>query len=172
MKKGRKTRVTKKDIIKAREERKITSSQRKRKIIPGPWTNIEPTIKVNVDIKLNTNSAMASVLGPVKGTYVNDDTWNEKGWYPITFNLEAKNIKGIIKKHGIDQFLAASEKALSNKKDKNGKLIYGNVVILNMSSDNSQRKDKENRFVSCRGKTNKKNISGFRAIRKREYITL
>lgn len=171
-KKKRKARVTKQDIMNIREERKITSYQRKKKIIPGPWTEIETDIKVNVDIRLNIDSIMSGILGPTKGSYLREELWVEKGWYPIVFNIEAKRMNTLVEKHGMDKFLAASEKALSSKIDRKGNLEYGKIIILHVSSDNSQRADKSKRFISCYGKTNKKNISGFMTMRKKEYIRL
>lgn len=171
-KKKRKIRVTKKDIKRIREDRKITSYQRKKDVKPGPWTEMETTIKVKVDMRLNTTGVMAEILGPARGAYTREVNWLEKGWYPIVFNIEAKRIKGLVTKHGMDQFLAASEKTLNKKLDKQGKPEYGKIIILVMSVDNSQRSDKSNRFISCHGKTNKKNISGFRAMREKKYITL
>ena len=153
-------------------ERKITSYQRKKKIIPGPWTEIETIIKVNADIRLNNTGAMASILGPSRGTYLKEEYWSEKGWYPIIFNLEAKRMNTLVARHGMDQFIAASEKALNSKLDSSGKPMYGNIVILSVSVDNSQRTDKSRRFISCRAKTNNKNIPGFMARRKNEYKRL
>jgi hypothetical protein len=174
--KKRKARVTKKDIMKIKKEReanrKITSYQKKKKIIPGPWTEIETNFKVNADLRLNDTGIMAEILGPSKGAYLREEFWLEKGWYPIVFNIEAKRMNTLVNKHGMDQFLAACEKTLNEKVDKKGKPLYGKIVLLNMTVDNSQRADKSKRFISCRGKTNSKNISGFKAIRKKEYITL
>jgi hypothetical protein len=175
-KKKRRARVTKKDVMKIKKEReadkKITSYQRKKKIIPGPWTEIETTLKVNADMRVNDNGIMANILGPSKGAYLREEFWCEKGWYPIVFNLEAKRMNTLVARHGMDQFLAACEKTLNAKLDRKGKPMYGRIIILNMSVDNSQRKDKSKRFISCRGKTNNKNISGFMAIRKKEYVRL
>lgn len=171
-KKKRKARVTKEDIKRIREERSITSYQRKKRVIPGPWTEVETSIKVNADIRLNTSGIMIDILGPNKGAYTRDELWFEKGWYPIVFNIEAKRINTLVARHGMDEFLAASEKALNGKVDKKGNPEYGRIVILEMSVDNSQREDKSKRFISCYGKTNKKNISGFMAMRKKEYVRL
>ena len=118
--KKRKTRVTKKDILRIKEDRKITSYQRKKQIKPGPWTDVETPVKVNADIKLNTTGIMSSILGPSKGSYVKEELWSEKGWYPIVFNLEAKRMNTLVVRHGMDQFLAACEKALNNKLDRKG----------------------------------------------------
>ncbi|GAH01307.1 unnamed protein product [marine sediment metagenome] len=171
-KKKRRARVTKDDIKKIREDRKITSYQRKKIIKPGPWTETETTLKVNADIRLNNDGIMASILGPAKGSYLRDEFWSEKGWYPIVFNIEAKRMNTLVARHGMDQFLAACEKTLNNKLDKKGKPMYGKIIILRMSVDNSQRKDKSRRFISCRGKTNRKEIPGFMAVRKKEYVRL
>jgi len=171
IKKKRKTRVTKKDIMVQKKELKMTSSQRKRRIVPGPWTNKDTDLKVRVNLREDKSSLMADILGPSIGNYIKDDLWGEKGWYPIVFNVEAKKMASIIKKHGMDEFLAASEKALCEMVDKDGKPLYGHIIITSVTVDGSMR-EKSKRFISCRGKTNKKNISGFRAMRKGEYITL
>lgn len=172
-KKKRKTRVTKKDVKAARKELKMSSSQRKRRVIPGPWTETETELKVEAKMRWNNTGPMVSILGPSFGTYTSkDDVWGEKGWYPILFNLTAPNMKELVAKHGIDQFLAASEKALNEEQDEKGKPKYGVIIFLSVGLDGSQREDENKRFISVHAKTNKKSISGFRAIRKREYITL
>lgn len=172
-KKTRKTRVTKKDIKAARKDIKMTSYQRKRKIIPGPWTEIETELEVEAEMLLNDKGVMADLLGPTYGTYTNRDAYpTEKGWYPIIFNLVAPNMKQLVADHGMDQFLAAAEKHLNSLKDKKGKPKYGTIVITTMAIDNSQRDSAGSRFISVHAKTNKKSISGFRAIRKKEYVTL
>lgn len=171
-KKKRKTRVTKKEIAKQRAERKLSSYQRKKKIIPGPWTELETKLKVKAQMRHNNSGVMAEILGPSYGTYVKEEIWGEKGWYPILFNLEAPNMKSLVAKHGMDQFLAAAEKALNDKVDEQGKSLYGRLIIMEVGVDGSQREDESRRFISCRAKTNKKNIKGFRAIRKGEYITI
>jgi hypothetical protein len=170
-KKKRKTRVTKKDIEVQRKELKLTSAQRKKKIIPGPWTNMEHKHEVSAKMKMN-KTIMSDILGPAYGNYTKDELWGEKGWYAIVFNVASNNMKGFIKKHGMDEFLAATEKSLNSQKDKSGKPLYGTLIITKMCVDNSQREDKSRRFISLRGKTNKKSIKGFRAIRKKEYVTL
>jgi len=169
--KKRKTRVTKKDIIKIREERKVTSYQAKKRIVPGPWTNKKTKIKVNVSIKYNDTGIMAEILGPAYGTY-KETVLGEKGWYKLIFNLVADNMKEIITKHGMDEFLTACEKSLNEQKDEQGKPKYGTIIITEMSVDGSQRDDINRRFISCHGKTNKKSIKGFRATRKGEMIVI
>jgi len=171
-KKKRKVRVSKTDTIRIREENKKTSYQRKKLIIPGPWTNIETSFKVKARLRENKSSVMAEILGPSFGSYSNDTGWTERGWYPIVFNLEAPKMKKIIDEHGIDNFLAASEKALNEIKNKKGKSLYGRIIITSLCVDNSGRTDVTNRFISCRGKTNSKKIKGFRAIRKGLLVTL
>ena len=171
-KKRRKTRVTKKDLERAREERKVSSYQRKKKIIPGPWTNLNTDLQVSAKIRNNKLGIMAEILGPSLGSYTKEKLFGEKGWYPIVFNIESDDMQNTISKCGMDQFLAAVEKSLNKQTDSNGKPKYGTVVIMRMSVDNSQRDDKSMRFISCRGKTNKKNIPGFRARRKGGLITI
>lgn len=171
-KKKRKTRVTKKDIERQRAERKLTSYQRKKKVVPGPWTDMETKLEVGAVLRNNKTGAMAQILGPSLGSYTKQELWGEKGWYAIVFNIEVPDMKALVAKHGMDQFLAAVEKSLNSREDDQGKALYGRLIITEMAVDGSQRDDESRRFVSCRGKTNKKSIKGFRAIRKGEYITL
>lgn len=172
-KKKRKTRITKQDISEARKDIKMSSYQRKRRVVPGPWTEMETKLKIEAAMKLNNNSIMASSMGPSFGSYTNkDEIWGEKGWYPIVFNLVAPDMKETITESGLDQFLAASEKSLNEQRDATGRPKYGVVIFTRIGVDGSQREDEERRFVSIRAKTNKKNISGFRATRKKKYVTL
>jgi len=164
--------VTKEDIKKAREDRSVSSYQRKKRVIPGPWTNRATTLEVKVRFRNNKASIMAEILGPSLGSYTKEELFGEKGWYPIVFNIEADDMKEIVKQFGMDEFLAAAEKSFNNQLDNSKKPKYGTIIITHMSVDNSQREDPYKRFISCRGKTNKKNITGFRAIRKGELITL
>lgn len=171
--KTRKTRVTQRDIKAARKDIKMSSYERKRKIIPGPWTEIETKFKVKAEMRFNDKGAMAELLGPSYGSYINRDTYpTEKGWYPIVFNLIAPKMKKLVSEHGIDQFLAASEKALNELRDKTGKPKYGTIILTTMGANHSEKTKAADRFISVYAKTNKKSISGFRAIRKKEYITL
>lgn len=169
-KKKRKTRVTRKEVERIKDYNKITSAQSKKLIRPGPWTELDTKLKVNV--VLRRNETVMKSLGPYYGSYTKDELWGEKGWYAIVFNIENDNIKELVNKHGMDQFLAASEKSFNYKLDVAGKSKYGKLIITTMCVDNSQREDKSKRFISCRGKTNKKSIKGFRAIRKRVLITI
>ena len=162
----RKTRITKKQIAKARAERKKTVYQRKKQIIPGPWTNVETELKVNAKLKLNNSSIMAQILGPCYGTYKNDSDWQEKSWYPIYINIEVPRLKQLVEKHGINKVMAACEKSLTEQSK------YGTIVLLNLGVDHSQNISPKKRFLSVLAKTNKKNIEGFRAIRKQEYIVI
>lgn len=165
----RKTRVTKEEIKKVREAKKESSYKSKKKIVPGPWTSRKTKIKkVNIELK-ESSGIMSDILGKAYGNYTNDILDGQKGWYSIVFNIQvdAKMI-ALIKKHGIDDFLAACEKSMTEKLDKSGKSKYGTVIFLNLSVDNSKDKG----FISIRAKTNKKSISGFRAVRKGEYIVL
>lgn len=171
-KKKRKVRVTKKDIMVQKKALKMTSAQRKKKIVPGPWTNKETGLELKVKLRVDKTSIMAEILGPSSGSYTKDELWGEKGWYPIVFNVETGKIKSIVEKYGMDDFLAATEKYLCGLLDKTNKPLYGKLIITAMTVDGSQRENKANRFVSCRGKTNRKNIAGFRAMRKGEYVTL
>ena len=169
-KKKRKTRITKKEVERIKDYNKLTSAQSKKLIKPGPWTELDTKLKVNVSLREN-KTVMVESLGPCYGNYTKDELWGEKGWYAIVFNIEVDNIKELVNEHGMDQFLAASEKSLSAKLDAAGKARYGKLIITTMCVDNSQRETKP-RFVSCRGKTNKKSIKGFRAIRKKVLVTI
>ena len=167
MEKKRKTRVTKKAIRAARKELKKTSYQRKKTVKPGPYTELDTT---GVDIKprLKKNSSMF-FKEPVYGNYQSTSDWNEKGWYPIVINIEATSIAKKVDEYGMDKFLAAVEKMLSEETDKKGRSKYGTIVILEMAVDHSQD---EKKFISLRAKTNKKNISGFVAVRSGVYQRL
>ena len=147
---NRKTRVTKEEIKKVREDKKITSYKAKKKVIPGPWTERKTKIK-KVDVKLKVSSGiMAEILGPAYGNYTKDELPEKKGWYPIVFNLQLNT------------------KMLALIKDEKKKPKYGTVVFLRLGSDGYEDKG----FISIHAKTNKKSISGFRAIRKNEYVVL
>jgi hypothetical protein len=167
-KKTRKATVSKKMIKKIREaekKRKSTSSYKKKKtIVPGPWSNINVDFDVKASLRLNQ-----SMLGEIYGTYPRDESWYEPGWYPIIFNLVSKNMHADIEKHGLDKFLSACEKAL-NSADNIKK--YGNIILLEVAVDKSHLENNKDRFISVRAKTNKKNISGFSAIRKGMYKIL
>lgn len=168
--KKRKTRVTKAEIRKIQEERKKSVKGRKNKIIPGPWTEIDPGFKVKAHLRWGKNY----IGKPVLGSYRQEDMWLEKSWYPISLNITSRDIKAKVKKHGLEKYVAACEKSLNSTK-KNIKK-QGHMVILEVISDNSQKEDPEARFISCRGKTNKKSVIGFSAFRvkngKRSYIIL
>lgn len=165
----RKTRVTKEDIAEARKEMKISSYQRKRKIIPGPWTGIETDFTVKPSFRLNKSAWFKESY---YGAYTYTHNWHEKGWYPILFNLVEPKMQRLVKKHGIDKFMAAVEKAFNEMKGPGNRPLYGNIIILEWSCDHSQDEDPERRFISIRAKTNRKNIEGFSAIRKKQYIII
>lgn len=155
-----KTRVTKKALNKARKELNKTSYERKKKVIPGPYTK---DTDLRVPVKLLENSSIMFSFTYL-GSYVRDMNWNEKGWYPIVFNIPYD--EGLLKEHGIDEYMAALEKSMSDEKIDNKKK-YGTVVITSKVLEN-----KEKGFISVRAKTNKKNISGFKAVRKNEFVKL
>ena len=159
-KQQRKIRVTKAQVREIQEERKKKTKGRKNRIIPGPWTEIEPGFTVSA--KLRWSKTL--VGDPLLGTYVRDEMWCEKSWYPITLNVTSKDIRAKVKKHGLDNYLAAVEKSLNSKTNVKK---YGRIVILAATADHSQREEEDRRFISCRGKTNKKSISGFAAFRSR-----
>lgn len=172
-KKGkRKTRVTKAEVRKIQEERKKKVKGRKNKIIPGPWTEIDPGFKVKAELKWGSN-----FLGKrLRGTFERDEMWAEKSWYPIIINVTSKDIKSKVEKYGLDKYLAAVEKSLNDspKKIKD----HGHIVLLKASVDGSQREDADRRFISCHAKTNRKTVVGFSALRtpkgggKKKYMIL
>lgn len=171
-KRKRKTRITKTEVRKIQEERKKKVKGRKNKIIPGPWTKIDPEFKVKAEIRWGYNC-----LGKkLRGTFREEEMWAEKSWYPIIINITSKDIKSKVKMHGLDNYLAACEKSLNDSPDKIKD--HGRVILLNVSTDGSQRKDPERRFISCRAKTNRKTIMGFSALRtpkgggKKKYMIL
>jgi len=167
--KKRKTRVTAKDIDPYRPDG-LSSYQRKKQIIPGPWSNIETSLKAS-PVLMQSSGDMSLILGPSLGTYLNANNYTaEKGWYHIIFNVTEPNMSQLIEKHGMDQYLHAVQVALSETKQ-NNKTKYGDVVLLEVDSDMSQNTDGP-QYLSLRAKTNKKSISGFRATRKGRYITI
>jgi len=167
----RKTRVTREQIEAAKAEKKITTYARKKRIIPGPWTKIEPKFTVNAGLRLS-KGVMDEIIGSAYGSYLRDNYWMEKGWYPVVVNVWSKDMVEVIKKHGLDQFVAACERSLTSVKDNKGKQKYGTVVVLEVGANNIDKKHKDERFISLKIKTNKKNISGFRAIRKGVLVNI
>ena len=166
--KKRKIRVTKKEVQEWREEKKKNKADKK-KIIPGPWTNMETDIKVKT--KLRKSIGLVESMGDAFGNYLKDQSWWEPGWYPLVFNIQSTKMKKEVYEYGIDQYLAASEIALNNVLV-DGKKKYGTIVLLKATIDHSQHEDPEHRFISCVAKTNKKSIVGFRAFRKGIFKTL
>jgi hypothetical protein len=162
----RKTRVTKKEVteIKYAKKNMPSSSKAKRTIKPGPWTN--RTVSVHVESELRPHHGMVGIM---YGSYEKNERWNEKGWYPVIFNIMSNNIKDEIDKYGLDDYIAACEKQFNTEDNKKK---YGTIIILEVLGDNSQREDPDSRFISCRAKTNKKSIEGFAAIRKGIYQVL
>ena len=167
--KKKEEKLTKRErVIKAfREERKKTSAGRKRTIIPGPWTDKETKLKLKPELK--ANQSVCRTIGEYYGIYRDNSNWNEKGWYPITINIMAKNLKQLVSKHGIDQVMAACEKGLNECLDEEKKKRFGHIILTYVFSDNSQR---DNGFISCWAKTNKKRIVGFLTIRKAQLVVI
>lgn len=164
--KRRKTRVTKKEVKEIREAKKQDRIKAgRRSVSPGPWTEIETDLEVKAKLRLNEG-----IIGGCLGTYPKDRPDGiERGWYPIIFNITSKSIKRDVAEHGLDHYLAACEKSLNSPENRKQ---YGMIIILQASSDNSQHPDRNRRFISCRGKTDKYKIKGFSAIRNRKYIVL
>lgn len=168
-KKKRKTRVTQKDVKAARKEIKMSSYQRKRRIIPGPWTEMEVDFTIEPRFRQNNLFAFDK---PVLGTYTYTHNWDEKGWYPIIFNLEADNLKELVAEHGVNNVMIATEKAFNEMSGPGNRPKYGNIIILGWSCDHSQNEDPSKRFISISAKTNYKSIPGFVATRKGERIII
>lgn len=157
--------LTRKQIIhQYKEDTKKTCAKRKKTVIPGPWTGLESKVKIAPELK--TNYSMNKSLGEYFGIYRSIESWDEKGWYPIAINIQAKNLKELVQKHGIDAVLAACETKLSETPDESGKPKYGRIVINYVVNDGSQNDNRDKQFVSCWAKTNKKRIIGFMASRK------
>ena len=155
-----KTRVTKRMVEEIRTAKKVKA--KKNLVIPGPWTKIETSLKINPILKITKG-----MMGNLLGSYVKDAFWHEKGWYPIIFNITSDNIKEEVEKNGINNYLAACESSLIGEKER-----LGRVILLGILSDNSGKEDIEKRFISCKAKTNKKSIIGFGAIREGKYIII
>jgi hypothetical protein len=140
-----------------KQDCKLTSSERKKTIVPGPWTGLKTELKV--EALLRPLKSVCERFGAIQGVYRDDSAWKEKGWYPITINIACPKLEENVIKYGIDQVLAACEASLNQTQD------YGTLVIMYLFSDNSQQAD-SNCFLSCLAKTNKKRIEGFLAWRK------
>lgn len=161
MKKKRKARVTKEMAHQFAEDQKLTTAKRKKIIVPGPWTNLDPTFTVNAAPRKHQPIIMTE---PYFGVYREDNNWNEKAWFPISINVTFPNMPALVKEFGLDLVLAAAEKSLTEQK------IYGNLILLYVVADNSQRPTDP--FISCRAKTNKRNILGFAALRNQVLTVL
>lgn len=163
MRQKRKIRVTKEFIHQIQDESKTKA--KKNVIVPGPWTNLlTENIKIKPELRLTHG-----IVFDIYGAYTNVNNWKEKGWYPIVINITSNDIYRKVKEHGIDKYIAAWEKAINSK---NNKKIYGSIIILEATIDHSLDEDKTYRFISCKAKTNRKNIKGFSAIRRRKYIKI
>lgn len=162
----RKTRVTKRAITAIKEAKRNapSSSKSKRMVSPGPWTNLKTTLKVKANLRVHKG-----LLGDMYGTYKRLEHWGERGWYPVIFNITSKSIQRDVAEQGIDNYMAACEKDLNSEKNKK---LYGTIILLEVGADNSQREARDQRFISCIAKTNKKSIVGFAAIRKGIYQVL
>lgn len=159
----RKTRVTKKQINAQRKANRPKIN--KKKTSPGPWTNKDTELEVKVRLR-PTNG----MIGEIYGIYTSETIrMCERGWYPIKFNITSKSIKRDVLEWSIDDYMAACEKSLNTKENK---AKYGTVVIMEVRVDKSVHDEREQRFISCLAKTNKKSIKGFAAVRKKVYKIL
>ena len=162
--KKRKTRITKEQRIQLQEEKKVKG--KKNVVIPGPWTNLATDLKIKPEIRL-TKGIVYDMYGAY--TDVDSQQWKEKGWYPIVMNSTSTDIYKKVKTHGLDQYVAAWEKAINSDANKK---IDGTIVILQVTVDHTLDADETHRFLSCKAKTNRKSIAGFSAIRKGKYTLL
>lgn len=160
----RKIRITKKNIEEARATMNIKAN--KKTTSPGPWTEIDPPLKVKARLRV-TNG----VMGEVYGTYPKKEHVSacEKGWYTVIFNVTSKSIMRDVEEYGLDNYLAACEKSLNSTENKEK---YGTIVLLKATVDHSLHEDRSHRFISCYAKTNRKSIKGFLATRQNEYQVL
>lgn len=129
---------------------------------PGPWTNVGTKIKIKARFRPTTS--FSTGLGTYIGVYRESDDWEEKGTYPIAFNITAPNLYKYSQTYGLDEILAASERYLSSLTDEDGKSLYGQITILKVLADYSSNQNRQ--FISCAGKTTKKRIKGFLAAKK------
>jgi hypothetical protein len=130
--KRRKTRVTK-EFIHQLQEAKKNNKSRKNVIVPGPWTNIDTSLVVKPELRMTHG-----IVGDLVGAYTSEELWIEKGWYPILINITSSKIKRDVEKHGLDQYVAAWEKAINDEKFEKK---YGSIVILQMHVDHSLDED-------------------------------
>ena len=156
--------MTKKYVHQLQEAKKNEPKAKKNVVVPGPWTNMVTQLSVKPELRVTHG-----IMGDLYGAYTRSDFWHEKGWYPIIINLTSKKINCEVEKNGLDQYVAAWEKAINTQENKEK---YGTVVVLKVSVDNSQHEDEMHRFISCEAKTNKKSISGFGAVRQGKYVIL
>jgi hypothetical protein len=138
----------------------IEAQKKKAKYVsPGPWTNLDT--KLSIQAKLKRNKPISSIFGEyILGVYRPEDENLLEPTKPISFNIVVDNLKELVSKHGIDQVLAACEKSLNSYLYK-GKKLFGDIVITHLVSDNSQRENEQDRFLSVLGKTTKKEIKLF-----------
>ena len=148
----KKIKVTREEIEAIKVEKSKTSYERKKQIIPGPWTDKEVNFAVNASLK---QSRIVVFNEPVWGSYQDDNSWSEKGWYPIVVNVQVANIEQLQKEHSLNDIMAAVEKSLNDNKK------LGHIIPLSYTYNNN--------FFSVWAKTNKKNIIGFAATRQKVY---
>jgi len=131
---------------------------RKKKIKPGFWSNIDTDLAVEAKLIKNIpDFYFPSYLGKYI-TY--DDGYKEDG-YRALVKITTKDLKVLLYEHGIDEVLAACEKSLNLYKNKKGKKILGDVVIY----DIVQEKLSDNPpCLVCTIKTNRKRIPKFMGI--------
>jgi len=170
-----KIRITKKATIKIREikkkKRKISLYRCKKKISPGPWTEIETDLRFKAKLRWSKGldgSNNSKVLSRIRGTYPVLRWWNERGWYPIYINLICHGIKELVEKHGMIEVMAAFEKSINIEKNQKelGTIVLLDVLI-NHSLDSSKKPG--DRFISCLAKTTKRDIVGFVTTRGGKY---
>jgi hypothetical protein len=154
-KRGRPPKKTDRELY---EERKV--ARNKKKIRPGPWSNIEPGFQVIA--KLVKNQGFTPSLGDYLGKYVTHDDGYEGDGYRALVKITVDNLPLLIKTYGLDKVLAACEKSLNSYKYKNKKKVLGDLVIMEKLDD---EKSKRENYLVCMIKTNRKQIKKFMGIK-------
>jgi len=131
----------------------------RRIIKPGPWTNI--SVEFSVVAKLKKYESKYFNFPPFLGKYLTcDDGYSGDGYRAIV-SIVLDNLSLLIKNYGINKILAACEKSLNSYKNSSGKKVLGDVVIIKLVDD---RADKEEKYLTCIIKTNRKRIPKFMGL--------
>lgn len=147
----------------------------------GAWTNTDPGFEVKAKLKRNKT---LSILMPeeekekyrsagkslpdfyeVLGVYKNREICIEDNrLFDISINIVLDDLRSLVGAHGIDKVLAACERSLNSYVSSAGEKLLGDVAIVELVSDNSDRQDPNARFLSCIAKTNKGDIKRFMGV--------